>query len=418
VAVYPAMMRHLSGLLATALTASALCSTAVQAQTVTSVWVGRSNDNIQISTAPPIINPEPPTPTYGGPFGFEISVQGTGLSGITAPTFTAPAGAGILAPGPGPVCGGFFSPPVYNGGVLGYDSLEDSWNFGAPLFNNFGGMNGGQRNCLFPNGTYTVTVEGVPVSLTLTPPASFVPNPHFTLSGGSWSGGKYVIDVNDTLTISSNAFPGFAENADGGIELGIEGPGGPLVQDRRFYSENTAAPNSISYTIPPGTLTSGDDYGVHGTFAAIFDKSVGLPGLPDSTNLGFLAISTSLTVSAVGVLADTTPPVITSLSTSAPSLWPPNHKMVAVTVTATATDNAGPVTTRILSVTSNEPDNGQGDGDTANDIQITGPMTVKLRAERSGNGNGRIYTITVEAEDGAGNATTGVVTVVVPKSGK
>jgi hypothetical protein len=401
------------------LIAFALCSTAAQAQTVTSVRVGRSNDLVQTSTAPPVPNPAPATPTYGGPFGFSVSVLGTGLSGIPAPTFTAPAGAGILLPGP--ACGGFFSPAFYNGGVMGYNALEGAWNMGAPNFNNFGGMNGGQRNCLFlappsGTGTYTVNVLGTPVSLTLGALASFIPNPHFTLSGGSWSGGKYVIDVNDTLTITSNSFPGFAQHADGAIQLGIAGPGGVLVDDLRLYSDNPAAPDSISYSVPPGSLTSGDDYDMVGMFAAVLDKSSGLPGLPDSLNLGYFSISTSVIISAVGVPADTTAPVITSVATSTASLWPANHKMVPVTVTATATDAVGPVTLSILSVTSNEPDNGQGDGDTANDIQITGPMTVSLRAERSGKGSGRVYAITVEAKDGAGNASTAVVSVTVAKS--
>ena len=403
--------------LATLLLASALCSTAA-AQTVTSVRVGRSNENVQTSAAPPVINPAPTTPTYGGPYGFEVSVLGTGLSGITAPTFTAPAGAGIMHPGPGPVCGGFFSPLYYNGGVMGYNASEEAWNMGAPQFNNYGTTNPGQRGCLFTNGTYTVTVQGVPVSLVLGPTASFVPAPHFTLSGGTWSGGKYEVDVNETLTIASNAFPGFAQNADGAIRLGVEGPGGVLVDDLSLYSDNPSAPNSISYTIPPGTLTSGDDYGVYGMFAGIVSKSMGLPGLPDSLNLGYFSVSTTLTVSAVGVLADTTPPVIASVTTSTASLWPANHKMVTVTVTASTTDDRGPVTTRILSVTSNEPDNGLGDGDTSNDSVITGPMSVNLRAERSGNGNGRIYAITVQAEDGSGNTSTAVVNVTVAKNGR
>lgn len=396
------------------LLAFALCSTGVQAQTVTSVRVGRSNDLVQTSAAPPVPDPAPPTPTYGGPFGFSITVAGTGLAAITAPSVTIPASSGILAPGPS--CGGYFNPGFHNGGVLGYNAGDSAWNYGAPFFNNFGGTNGVQRNCLFANGTYTVTVQGEPVSLTLGPPASGFPAPHFTLWGGLWSGGKYVIDINDTLTITSNAFTGFHQNADGAIVLGIEGPGGALADESRFYSDDAGAPNTISYTVPAGTLTSGDDYSVRGMFAAVLSKSAGLPGLPDSLNLGYFSVSTALTVSAVGVLADTTPPVIASLATSPASLWPANHKMVSVTVTADATDDTGPVTTRILSVTSNEPDNGRGDGDTANDIAITGPMRVNLRAERSGKGHGRIYTITVEAEDGAGNTSTAVVDVTVAKS--
>jgi hypothetical protein len=116
------------------------------------------------------------------------------------------------------------------------------------------------------------------------------------------------------------------------------------------------------------------------------------------------------------VIKDTTAPTITSLSTNAPTLWPPNHKMVAVTVSAAADDLVGVTSLKIVSATSNEPDNGLGDGDTAGDIQITGALTLNLRAERGGGGNGRIYTITVEAKDAAGNASTKTVTVTVPKS--
>lgn len=116
-------------------------------------------------------------------------------------------------------------------------------------------------------------------------------------------------------------------------------------------------------------------------------------------------------------VVDTTAPVFASLTASTTSLWPANHKMVAVTLTATASDTAsGPVTFKILSATSSEPDNGLGDGDTADDIAITGAMTLNLRAERSGSGPGRVYTITVEARDAAGNTSTQTVTVSVPHS--
>ena len=63
---------------------------------------------------------------------------------------------------------------------------------------------------------------------------------------------------------------------------------------------------------------------------------------------------------------------------------------------------------------SNEPDNGTGDGDTANDIVIIDNLTFQLRAERSGNGKDRIYTITYQAIDWAGNSTLATATVTVP----
>lgn len=111
---------------------------------------------------------------------------------------------------------------------------------------------------------------------------------------------------------------------------------------------------------------------------------------------------------------DTTPPVISGASVDIPVLRVPNHKMVDVTVDYTVTDNTGATVT--LEVTSNEPDNGLGDGDTEGDIVVVDNRHVKLRAERSGTGSGRIYTITIIARDGYGNESRQQVTVSVPKS--
>ena len=97
-------------------------------------------------------------------------------------------------------------------------------------------------------------------------------------------------------------------------------------------------------------------------------------------------------------------------------LWPPNHQMVAVAVTARAIDNcsAAPVC-KILSVISNEPVNGHGDGNTAPDWVITGDSVVNLRAERSGKGSGSVYTITVGCADASGNSSSKMTMVTVPK---
>jgi hypothetical protein len=116
-------------------------------------------------------------------------------------------------------------------------------------------------------------------------------------------------------------------------------------------------------------------------------------------------------------VVDTTPPVIHNVAVVPNVLWPPNHKMVPVTVTATAADNcdAAPVCA-ISMVSSNEPVNGLGDGDTAPDWTVTGTLSANLRAERSGKGAGRIYTVTVTCTDACGNSSTGSAAVTVPKS--
>ena len=114
---------------------------------------------------------------------------------------------------------------------------------------------------------------------------------------------------------------------------------------------------------------------------------------------------------------DTTAPEIHSVTAKPKRLWPPNHKMVLVTVKVDATDLCDPdLTCQIISVTSNEPEDGLGDGDQSPDWIITGPLTVQLRAERSGKGTGRVYTITVQCTDHSGNSSTATVIVKVPKS--
>ena len=93
--------------------------------------------------------------------------------------------------------------------------------------------------------------------------------------------------------------------------------------------------------------------------------------------------------------------------------------MVPVKVMVDAKDDIdpNPVVT-LVSVVSNEPDNGLGDGDTAGDIQGaalgTDDRELMLRPERSGKGTGRIYTLTYSARDAAGNVATAQVTVAVP----
>jgi hypothetical protein len=69
----------------------------------------------------------------------------------------------------------------------------------------------------------------------------------------------------------------------------------------------------------------------------------------------------------------------------------------------------------VVTAASNEPENGTGDGDIAPDVVISGG-TVQLRAERSGTGNGRSYTVVTTASDLAGNTATKTATCRVPRS--
>jgi hypothetical protein len=132
---------------------------------------------------------------------------------------------------------------------------------------------------------------------------------------------------------------------------------------------------------------------------------VTLNATDDAGNTG----SDNVTVTVV----DTTPPEIT-VSVTPDSLWPPNHKCVIVEANVTVQDAVDPSpTVTFISVTSNEPDNGKGDGNTVNDIVIIDDYTFKFVAERSGMGDGRVYTITYQATDASGNSAQATATVTV-----
>jgi len=165
-----------------------------------------------------------------------------------------------------------------------------------------------------------------------------------------------------------------------------------------------------------------------GAYKFELDRETGAITIHDRLALDVSVTSYDLTVMAsdgkrpskprtvtILVPPDVAPPVFQSLSASKTALWPPNHAMVPVHLSAVVTDNRDPAPTRprVVSVTSNEAINGPGDGNTAPDWAITGDMTVELRAERSGKGAGRVYTITVESVDRSGNAGRRTVTVTV-----
>lgn len=117
-------------------------------------------------------------------------------------------------------------------------------------------------------------------------------------------------------------------------------------------------------------------------------------------------------------VVDTAPPTL-NFSLSQTQLWPPNHSMQLVATNISGSDVCCDVTT-VVNVTSNEPIDGLGDGDMSPDWLIIdngyGGFDVFVRAERSGTGNGRVYTITATATDCAGNSSSSTKTVTVPKS--
>jgi hypothetical protein len=118
---------------------------------------------------------------------------------------------------------------------------------------------------------------------------------------------------------------------------------------------------------------------------------------------------------AASCTPDVASPVLGGSTATPNVLWPPNHKLVPVAIANSVSDGCDPnPRCAISSVSSNEPINGLGDGDTSPDWVVTGTSTLLLRAERSGTGTGRVYTVGSTCSDAAGNGVVGYAVVTVP----
>jgi hypothetical protein len=109
------------------------------------------------------------------------------------------------------------------------------------------------------------------------------------------------------------------------------------------------------------------------------------------------------------------PPDCSALETSLVRLWPPNHKLRLVTVTGASDPEGDDLVTAVTGVTQDEPVNGLGDGDKSPDAVLGhGSNQVRLRAERSGTGDGRVYRIAVTVTDEFGLTCDATLRVGVP----
>jgi hypothetical protein len=229
----------------------------------------------------------------------------------------------------------------------------------------------------------------------------------------------------------------------GAVPLPMEGPAEPPVLLDRVAPTTTVtvdpAANAAGWHRSPVTitLTAVDDATGTGVRSITYSAS-GAETTPNTTVDGD---SASFAIDAEGITIvtfaaddlagnteaaqtltiriDTTTPTCACSATPS-QIATPDHRLVTVSVSmSTADSGSGVAGFTLVSVTSNEPDNGLGDSVKPNDIQgfVPGTADMKgmLRAERAGAGSGRVYTLTYQVIDVAGNTALCATTVVVPK---
>jgi hypothetical protein len=245
----------------------------------------------------------------------------------------------------------------------------------------------------------------------------------------SWTGpfaGGSANGANPSVTFSgTGSFPVSLEVSDGttssscGSQVTVQDTTDPTITAPADVTVECAGPGGTAVALGTPTVSDVCDSSLTVTndAPALFPLGATLVTWTARDDAGNETTDTQLVT-----VQDTTPPVIT-LSLAPTRLWPPNHKLHQITATISATDvcDAYPEVT-LVSVVSDEPDNGLGDGDTSGDIQNavfgTDDRVFDVRAERQGKGDGRVYTATYQAEDDSGNTTQAQATVEVPKSQK
>ncbi|MDD1664788.1 MAG: Ig-like domain-containing protein [Methanomicrobiales archaeon] len=254
------------------------------------------------------------------------------------------------------------------------------------------------------------TLEGNSQNLVYTPLSGYVGIDSFLFSVSDG------IDTSNqaTVTITVKEKP-----------LDINSP--PVAENQSvFTQQDTQLPITLTATDTDNDLLTYQVMTppVHGTLAGTPPELTYLPELHyyGSDHFTFYANDGESDSNLAGVdilvVHQNHPPEVTPAGPSAFCLWPPNHKYADVTVDGVTDPDGDPVKITITKITSDEPTEsiaGAGGKNHVPDAFGIGTNTATLlRAERSGTGNGRVYVISFEADDGKGGVAEGTVSVCVP----
>ncbi|MFP5247601.1 MAG: HYR domain-containing protein, partial [Thermoanaerobaculia bacterium] len=246
---------------------------------------------------------------------------------------------------------------------------------------------------------------GAEVSFTVTAHGSDDPDPDITCAPAS--GSTFPLGTTNVLCSATDSF---GNRAEGEFDITVVDTTAPALQLNDVTSENP----QVTY---------------EATATDLVDASVDVVCTPPSGStfpMGETTVQCTATDDAgnsangsfVVRVVDSTGPHISSITADPNILLPVNHKLVDVTIAVEATDANDPMPQcSVTTVAANEAVDAPGSGNTEYDWLITGPLTLQLRAERSGEGTDRIYSVYVTCTDSSGNESTASVDVTVPKGG-
>ena len=168
----------------------------------------------------------------------------------------------------------------------------------------------------------------------------------------------------------------------------------------------------------PVANTKGGSFGADNSFLGRDITSMVHPGTNTLYVLGVDVGGPSGLQFHVDMAIESTPPNtapdVSNAQASTMTLWPPNNKMVPITVQDITDADGDAVSITVTSIMQDEKTGKEVDA------SGVGTDTATVRAERDGKGDGRVYHVAFTADDGNGGITAGVVKVYVPhdQSGK
>jgi hypothetical protein len=287
-------------------------------------------------------------------------------------------------------------------------------------------------------GTQTVTVtDGTPPTITAPPPSSASANsscqaaiPDVATGSATDNCGPVTVTQSPAAgtmvglgphTITITATDGAGNTSTATTTFTVNDTTGPVI------TLNGANPYYVechtTFTDPGATATDNCSGNVPVIATGVVNSNV--PGTYTRTYTATDTAGNTTTTTRTVIVRDSSAPTI-NVTAQSLELWPPDHKYQTFTVAGLVTSvtdscdtSLGISGVRITQVTSDELDENPtgGDGNTTNDMVI-GPdcKSVKLRAERDGNLDGRVYTIVLSVTDQYGNTGTTTVKVTVPKN--